>query len=331
VNKSEKRKKDHIQLAFEAQVNTGPDPRFIYEPLLSGHPRGQNTELTFLGKKMKAPLWVSSMTGGTTHAASINERLAAVCKKFGLGMGLGSCRPLLESDEYLQDFDIRDTIGEDCPLYANLGIAQIEALVNQNQVSKLKSLVEKLRADGLIVHINPLQEWVQPGGDRYFNAPIDTIKRVLDIQDINLIVKEVGQGMGYESLKALSRLPLSAIEFAAFGGTNFSKLEMLRKGKEEIDPLFQIGHTVVEMIDYMNLLDLELGEDMKCREIIISGGLKNYLDGYYAISKAKLPAVYGQASTFLKYALNSYEALEGFIENQINGLMLAQRFLKLRK
>ena len=193
------------------------------------------SSLTFLGKELGAPMWVSSMTGGTFAARKINTNLARVCHDFRMGMGLGSCRSLLDSNASLPDFDMRDIIGDDLPLYANLGISQVEQLLENNQEDKIRVLVDKLRADGLIVHVNPLQEYFQPGGDRLKNAPIISIRRLLDVVSFPVIVKEVGQGMGPASLRELIRLPLAAIEFAAFGGTNFSKLEMLRSEKATTD------------------------------------------------------------------------------------------------
>jgi isopentenyl-diphosphate delta-isomerase len=124
------RKEDHIELAFRSQVDTmALDERFYYEPLLAAHPpAGSLPEVAFGNKRMKAPLWVSSMTGGTEKAYIINQNLARACNEFGLGMGLGSCRPLLSGTERLKDFDIRPLTGDKVPLYANLGIAQIQEL-----------------------------------------------------------------------------------------------------------------------------------------------------------------------------------------------------------
>ncbi len=323
------RKKDHIDLAFQARTGLAEiDRRFYYEPMLSKHPTRDLVPFTFLGKTTRAPLWVSSMTGGTKMAGQINRNLAMACREFGFGMGLGSCRPLLESDEHLADFDMRDVIGPDLPFFANIGIAQLEEIVLGDDISVIDKLIRKLRADGLIIHVNPMQEWLQPEGDLFSQPPIDTIRTFLDMADYPVIVKEVGQGMGPESLRVLLELPLEAIEFAAFGGTNFALLELLRSDENKhqyFEPVSRIGHDAFEMTDMVNRI-VEEGHPVNCRHIIISGGIRSFLDGYYLINHCALPAVYGQASGFLKFAAQSYDDLKRYIQYQIEGLKIAQAY-----
>jgi isopentenyl-diphosphate delta-isomerase len=176
-----------------------------------------------------------------------------------------------------------------------------------------------------------LQEWLQPEGDRFSNPPIETISALLSKVDFPVIVKEVGQGLGPESLKALLQLPLAAIDFGAFGGTNFSKVELLRSKEDSTDPeISYIGHTAEEMVGFVNELVEEMGDSIRCREIIISGGIKNYLDGYYCVKKIRLNAIYAQGSAFLKHAQNDYAALKNYIKTQADGLTLANAFLKVR-
>ena len=312
----EHRKADHIEMAFLSQVNeVEHDNRFFYEPLLQPHPADDSLALTFLGKKLDVPMWVSSMTGGTFAARKINTNLARVCHEFRMGMGLGSCRTLLDSSASMPDFDMRDIIGDDLPLFANLGISQVEQLVENNHTDKIRNLVHKLRADGLVVHVNPLQEFFQPGGDRLKHAPITSIKRLLDQVNFPVIVKEVGQGMGPASLRELIRLPLAAIEFAAFGGTNFSKLEMLRSEKGTVDaygPLASVGERAVEMVAYVNKI-LTDEPSINCRQFIISGGIKSFLDGFYLMKRLNSTSVFGQASGFLRYAKEKYEELHQYV------------------
>ena len=329
----EDRKKDHIELAFQSQVGAPQqDNRFFYEPFLSAHPSGDPHPMEFLGKKTNYPLWVSSMTGGTRLAKTINTNLAKACAEFGFGMGLGSCRILLDDQKYLPDFDMRPIIGNDLPLYANLGIAQIEKSIEAKEVDKIKEMVQSLKADGLIVHVNPFQEWFQPEGDKLNNAPLETIKEFLSLVDFPIVVKEVGQGFGPDSIKELLQLPLAAIEFGAFGGTNFAKLELLRAPADRaelFEPFTKIGHSASDMVDFVNQAIEEI-PNPSCKNIIVSGGIKDYLDGYYLINKVKLPTVYGQASAFLKHARGTYKELQSFVKDQVEGLKLAQHYLRVR-
>lgn len=330
---AETRKQDHIDLAFQSQVNgLSADPRFYYEPLLAAHPKDKYPATNLLGKVFRYPIWISSMTGGNKMAGQINENLARVCKDFGLGLGLGSCRQLLTDHTYLRDFDVRKYIG-DQPLFTNLGIAQIEIMLMNNQVDKIDKLIDLLDADGLIVHINPLQEWSQPEGDILRQKPIDTIEKLLEKINHPIIVKEVGQGFGINSLSRLLQLPLAAIDFGAFGGTNFSKLELFRNpAKREIhEVMAYVGHTATEMVQMTNELILSLGDKLKCREIIVSGGVQNYLDGYYLTKKLSVPSIYGQASAFLRHAMGDYENLFQFVEAQTEGLKIANAYLNIKE
>jgi len=328
---SEDRKKDHIDLAFQSAISPDCiDSRFIYEPMLSGHVKSEQYARNLGDNEMQFPIWISSMTGGTEKAARINENLARACKEFGLGMGLGSCRPLLESDERLQDFAVRKYIG-DQPLYANMGIAQVDQLYSQNKIHLLTDLINKLEANGLIVHVNPLQEWMQPEGDRYLTTPLDLIKKLIDDINFPIIVKEVGQGMGKESLRALLELPLAAVDFGAHGGTNFSKLELLR-GSEQRKSIFNkvvnLGHSAEEMLAWVN--DIKSSQKTLCDTIIVSGGVKDFLDGYYFLKKSNCNTLYGQASGFLKHATGAYEELQEYVQMQVEGLHMAAAFLKLK-
>jgi len=329
----EQRKSDHIRIALQSQVSPDEhDIRFHYEPLLQAHPVGDLPPFKFLGKMLRVPLWVSSMTGGTQGAKEINSNLAKACHEFGMGMGLGSCRVLLNDNSHYGDFDMRDVIGEHLPLYANLGIVQVEQLVHDNKVSQIHDLVARLRADGLIIHINPLQEWFQPEGDRLSHPPIETVRRFLSMAKYPVIVKEVGQGMGPESIRELFKLPLAAVEFAAFGGTNFARAELLRGSPDRqflYEPYTRIGETGYDMIGYVNDV-LTSQPAPKCHEVIVSGGIKNFLDGYFLIRKVHATAIYGQASGFLQHASVNYESLQKYCTDQVNGLKLAYAYLTVR-
>jgi hypothetical protein len=209
----------------------------------------------------------------------------------------------------------------------------LEKLIEKNQINLIDNLIDKLRADGLIVHVNPMQEWLQPEGDRFKNPPLETLKRLIDLRpNLNIIVKEVGQGMGPESLSAVLKLPIMALDFAAAGGTSFSMLELLRSEKtymEAYKPLASIGHRAEEMVGFVNQI-LKEENDILCKEVIISGGIQSFVDGYYLTNKINTSSIYGQASAFLKHARGNYDDLQRFISLEVNGLELAKRFFRVR-
>lgn len=329
-----KRKIDHIKLAETSIPASGtPDPRFNYEPLLSAHPAG-NEEVKFLGKTMNHPLWISSITGGSSDSGRINRYLAEAAAEFGLGIGLGSCRTLLKSNKYFEDFNLRPILGDNVPFFANIGIAQLEDLIDKKNLDKIHELVKvKLQADGLIIHVNPVQEWLQPEGDLFKRPPIETI--IEFIEDLNheykIIIKEVGQGIGPDSLELLLKLEVDCIEYGAYGGTNFPAIEINRNKNsysKYLKPLASIGHNANEMIEITNKLAAK--NSYYCNNLIISGGINNFLDGYYFIKRSTLPAIYGMANSLLRNALISKEELLNFIKAEIEGYKFASRFLSIK-
>lgn len=329
------RKKDHINQAARARVEKNDaDKRFNYEPLLAAHPVGEPTPFSFAGKTMRLPLWISSMTGGTPQAGVINRNLARACNEFGLGMGLGSCRTLLDDKQHLEDFDLRHMVGKESPFYANLGIAQLEQLIEEKATDKIARLIELLQADGIIIHINPLQEAFQPEGEIFNRPPLDTLQEFLEIAPhIRVIVKEVGQGIGPESMQRLLHLPIEAIEFGALGGTNFTLLELLRNQEKELtafEPFAHVGHTAEEMTRMINAI-VSKSNRYLCKQLIISGGITHILDGYYLQQISKLTSVIGMGSALLKVASQEYAALQNYLQQVERGYQLASAYLRVRE
>jgi isopentenyl-diphosphate Delta-isomerase len=344
IPSSSGRKADHLSLTDRSQTlrDAALGNEFYYEPLFGIHPQSKQEafewvekhySLSFLGKTMRAPLWVSSMTGGTREAQTINQRLARVCGEFGLGMGLGSCRPYLDDPKTARaDFDLRAMIGNESPLFGNLGLAQIDQCLIQKETQKLGDMVMDLKLDGLIVHLNPLQEWFQPEGDRFKRPAIEVLQELLANVEVPIIVKEVGQGMGPKTLKALLEMPLVAIDFAAFGGTNFSVLELLRNQgaeKHAFVELAHVGHDAPSMVKFYR----EQSGPSSCLHplVIISGGIQSYLDGYRLMELIGRPAVFGYAKRFLDHALQGEKILQDFVASELVGLCLAKQFLVARE
>lgn len=345
--KSAQRKTHHLEYAKEAQVESRYlNEMFDYEPLLNGFPKeleGKSGDFNFqklkvAGKTLKAPVWISSMTGGASAAGPINKKLAVAAREFGLGLGLGSCRPLLNSDDYFEDFNLRDIAGDDIPLFANFGVAQVEDEL-QSGGERLFEICDRLKVDGVFLHINPLQEWFQPEGDRWSRPPLEIIQDVIELNEkkgcpLSIGVKEVGQGMGPRSLKALLEMPLEVIEFAAFGGTNFSYLEGLRHEKPNENnslstdkDLCYVGHTAQEMVRLVNQFLIDESVKTNDKFFIISGGVRSSLQGHFLTENLRGNACYGMAKPFLEAAQGSEEELISFVRNHLEGLKMAQTFL----
>jgi isopentenyl-diphosphate delta-isomerase len=329
------RKTDHILLAAASKPATAEaDQRFDYEPLINAHP-SQPLVFSFFDKKIEHPLWISSMTGGTAEANRINHILAEACAEFSMGMGLGSCRSLLRSNQSFDDFNLRPILGNDLPFYANLGIAQLEQLLEEKEIDKVHELVlHQLKADGLFVHVNPTQEWLQPEGDLFKRPAMETIAELVELiaGKYKVIVKEVGQGMGPESLKQLLQLDIDGIEFGAFGGTNFAKIEIMRNKPGQAVyqlPLATVGHNASEMLEIINSIVQE--QPVHCKQLIVSGGIKNFLDGYYYLQNAAIPSVYGMAGVVLEHALVSKENLFHFLKAEKEGFAFASKFLRIKR
>ena len=330
---SETRKNDHIDLTFKSnptkKINTY---NLKYEPLFSPHPNnfGESRTYDILNHKLRLPLWVSSMTGGAKRALDINHNLAKACGEFGFGMGLGSCRVLLNDKSRFKDFDVKHLM-PDMPLYSNFGIAQLEELVANKNLGKINELNADLRVDGMVIHVNPLQEWAQPEGDQFKRAPIDTIRILCEEMSLPLIVKEVGQGFGPKSLAALLSLPLQAIETAGFGGTNFTNIELARlygsksgkySPKTEVG---SIGNSCDEMLEWLNSFDIKSAQ---CREIIISGGISGVAEGYALSQSCQFESIFGMASNILKHAMGEYRELKDYLDEVKSVIGICEAYLK---
>ena len=164
------------------------------------------------------------MTGGTEQAQIINERLARVAQAHGLAMGLGSCRVLLEQPDVLPTFDVRE-LAPDVPLLANLGAVQLNLGVG---IDECRHLLHALRADALVLHLNPLQEALQTAGNTGFSGLLARIAAVCAGLGAPVIVKEVGWGIADDLVTRLFEAGVAAVDVAGAGGTSWSEVERHR-------------------------------------------------------------------------------------------------------
>jgi isopentenyl-diphosphate delta-isomerase len=227
------RKADHIKINLEQDVRsaltTGLEKfHFIHEALPELDLAEVDTTLSLFGRKLKAPILISSMTGGTEEAETINLRLAEAAQTAGIAMGLGSQRAAIEHPDKASTFQVR-RVAPDVLLLANLGAVQLNYGYGLEECQRA---VEMIEADALILHLNPLQEAVQEGGDTNWKGLAKKIEKVCKKIGVPVIAKEVGWGISKKTAKLLVECGISAIDVAGAGGTSWSQVEMYRAPDE---------------------------------------------------------------------------------------------------
>jgi len=224
------RKADHIRINLDRDVG-GKDVgngfeayRFTHRALPEIDLNDVDTSIELFGKTLAAPILISCMTGGAPEARRINRRLARVAQTYGLAMGTGSARALLEDPLQLDTFDVREE-APDILLFANLGAVQLNKGYG---VDDCRRLVDMLQADALVLHLNPLQEALQPEGDTNFRGLLAKIAMVCGRMQAPVIVKEVGWGIAAGDVLALLEAGVAAVDLAGAGGTSWSEVERYR-------------------------------------------------------------------------------------------------------
>jgi len=224
------RKADHIRINLREDVRAkGVDSgfgeyRFLHQALPELDLDAVDTSVDVLGRRLAAPLLISSMTGGTPEAKAINRTLAEVAQASGLAMGLGSGRALLEHPDVQDTFDVRP-LAPDALLMANLGAVQLNKGVTADDCRRL---VGRLGADALVLHLNPLQEALQPEGDVSFGGLLGRIEGLCGRLEVPVVVKEVGWGIAPDAVRRLFDAGVAAIDVAGAGGTSWSEVERHR-------------------------------------------------------------------------------------------------------
>ena len=230
------RKADHIRINLEENVQfphltTGLEEyHFVHQALPELDLHEVNTGVTVFGKQLNAPILVSSMTGGTEQAGLINRNLAEAAQQQRLAMGVGSQRAGIERDEAGATFRVRD-VAPDLLLFANLGAVQFNYGYT---VDQCRRAVEMIEADALILHLNPLQEAVQPEGDVNWRGLLGKIEQVCARLERPVIIKEVGWGISSQVARRLIEVGVGAIDVAGAGGTSWSQVEMHRAPTERL-------------------------------------------------------------------------------------------------
>lgn len=307
----DQRKADHIRINLEEnvqfpQLTTGLEQyHFVHQALPEMDLLDVDTHVHVFNRCVRAPILVSSMTGGTTQAQTINRNLAEAAQARGLAMGLGSQRAGLEQGDAAATFRVRD-IAPDILLLANLGAVQLNYGYT---VEQCRRAVEMIEADGLILHLNPLQEVLQPEGDFNWRGLLSKIEAVCRALPVPVVAKEVGWGISPQTARRLFDAGISAIDVAGAGGTSWSQVEMHRAPTARLRRLAAAfadwGIPTAECLQGVYGVRAEMG--LHDRPIFASGGIRTGQD--IAKCVALGADLVGLASPFLKRAVESAEAV----------------------
>lgn len=299
----DQRKSDHIKINLEQDVRSALTSglekyHFVHEALPELDLNRIDTSLSLFGKKLTSPTLVSSMTGGTAEAESINLRLAEAAQECGVAMGVGSQRAAIENPEQARTFQVR-RVAPDILLFANLGAVQLNYGYG---IDQCRRAVDMIQADALILHLNPLQEAVQDAGDVNFAGLAKKIEEVCKKLEVPVIAKEVGWGISEKTAKVLADCGVSAIDVAGAGGTSWSQVEMHRAPDEFTRQLAAtfVGWGIPTAESILNVKRAVPG-----MLIFASGGIKDGLDIAKCIALGA--TLGGMAGQFLKAAAISTE------------------------
>jgi isopentenyl-diphosphate delta-isomerase len=227
------RKADHIRINLEEDVQSGIDNglgkyRFPHQALPELNLADVDLRTMFFQHALQAPILISSMTGGTRQARSINRALAQAAQQTGVAMALGSLRSAIEQPDLADTFRVRDS-APGILLMANLGAVQLNHGYTADHCRRAVDLVQ---ADALILHLNPLQEALQPEGDTMFAGLLQKIEAVCRALPVPVVVKEVGWGISGQTARRLAAAGVAAIDVAGAGGTSWSQVEKHRHRSE---------------------------------------------------------------------------------------------------
>lgn len=297
------RKSDHIRISLEEDVSSALTSgfervHFIHEALPELDLKEVDPSTVFFGKRLRLPLLISSMTGGTERATEINRILATTAQELQIAMGVGSQRAAVEQQTLAVSFSVRK-FAPTALLFANVGAVQLNYGFS---IDHFRRAVEMIEADALILHLNPLQEAVQPEGDTNFSGLARRIAQLCQAMPVPVIAKEVGWGISIRTAQILAEAGISAIDVAGAGGTSWTQVEMHRisdPSRARIASAFRGWG--IPTLDSLKLVQ----RAVPGMPIIASGGLKNGID--VAKSIALGASLAGMAAPFLKAATRSLE------------------------
>jgi isopentenyl-diphosphate Delta-isomerase len=308
------RKAEHLLLALDPAMQPRKNPfddySFEHQALPDLSYDAIDPSCSFLGRQLSAPLLISCMTGGTREAARINRNLALAAEAMGIAVGVGSQRRAIEDPSAVSSFQIR-AHAPSVPLLANLGAVQLNYGYG---IDQCRRAVEMIDADALVLHLNPLQEAIQPEGQRNFSGLLEKIGEIAGKLEVPLIVKEVGCGISRSVAERLLSVGVGMVDTAGAGGTRWSRIEAKRAKDATLGERFA-DWGIPTPAAIRNLRDLP------GLFIIGSGGVRHGIDAAKAMASGA--HLVGMAYRFLRAAHESTEAVADRVRQVVEELRLS--------
>ncbi len=263
----------------------------------------------FFGTRLRAPMLIGAMTGGAELSGTINRNLAAAAQRLGVGMMLGSQRVMIDDAVAAKSFDVRG-VAPDILVIGNIGLAQVQT----SMLPALAAVLDRVGANGLAVHTNPLQEAMQHNGDTDFSGSMARLREVAGSIGYPVMLKEVGHGIGAAAAAQLVDCPVAAVDVAGAGGTSWARIEQfVRYGEVRYPALAEWGIPTAQALT-------EVRRVLPGVPLVASGGIRTGMDAAKALAMgAEVVAV---ARPLLAPAVESVDAVVDWLQRFIDELLV---------
>ncbi len=310
------RKQQHLLLALENEsqgsCDFGKDYFLPYTALPEINLVDVDTSVNLFGKKLNQPLIIASMTGGSEHSTKINTNLAMAAETMRVALGVGSQRVALEKEEARKSFELVRKFAPTTVVFANMGAVQLNY---GHAIASYKRVVEMVSADALYLHLNPMQEALQPEGDTNWAGLLEKIARLVSKMPVPVWVKEVGTGLDQKTIKDLVNVGVNGIDVAGAGGTSWTWIEGQRSGNKNLTDWFaNFGIPTEQAL-------LEAVRNKGQAKVIASGGIRSPIQGLKALLMGA--NFYSAARPFLDPAMKSSEEVIKLLQDWEKGLKIA--------
>jgi isopentenyl-diphosphate delta-isomerase len=324
------RKAEHVQISLTHDISapqsaSWADIRLIHQAAPEVNLDEIDTSVEYLGRGLRYPIFISSLTGGHPDVAIINERLGVIAQEYGLAMGVGSQRAALVTPQLASTYSVTRAKAPDAFLIANVGAPQLIAQRDKPAFTTddARAAVRMIGADALAIHLNFLQEAAQPEGDRNARGVLANIREIADAVGVPVIAKETGAGVNYEQARRFARAGVSAIDVGGAGGSSMAAMEAQRAQDRGDHHTGAIGALYRDWGVVTPIAVVEAHAGAPDLPITSTGGVRSGLDAARALALGA--SLVGLGFPFLKAAAESEAAVREFLDQFLRELCVAMQ------